>query len=392
MLLPRLLEARLVRASKGFGAILLTGPRRSGKTTLLRRLFQKADYRLLEDPDTLAQVRADPRGFLDSLRSPAILDEIQNAPALLPFIRSRIDARPSLKGRWLLTGSQEAPLMRGVSESMAGRVAIFELLPFSLQEHDGVDEFRGGFPEVLARPSLAQDWYRSYVRTYLERDVRAVTAIRDLAQFRQFLSLVAARVGQTLNLAALAGPLGLSAPGVKQWIGILEVTAQVILVPPYFENYGKRLVKAPKVYFTDSGLACYLLGLRSRAELERSPFLGPVFEGFVASEIAKAQQHHGERRELYFFRDKTGLEVDFVAPRRGGRWALLEAKATRTPGVSAATPLRTVAGLFKGKDVGAWVVHRGPALATFSGLAPGVGALPVSDLAAVALGLGRRNR
>jgi hypothetical protein len=282
---PRLLEERLLSASRGFGSVLLTGPRRSGKTTLLRRLFPKADYRLLEDPDILGQVRRDPRGFLESLRLPALLDEIQNAPELFSYIRSLIDAQPGKKGRWLLTGSQEAPLMKRVSESMAGRVAIFELLPFSTQEHDDVNEWRGGFPEVLARPKLADDWYRSYLRTYLERDVRAVAAIRDLAQFRQFLALVAARTAQTLNLTELAGPLGLSVPAVKQWLGILEVTGQVVIVPPYFENFGKRLVKAPKVHLLDTGMACHLLGLRSRAELERSVFLGAVFESFVASEI-----------------------------------------------------------------------------------------------------------
>lgn len=383
----RLLEKRLAQAARGFGALLLTGPRRSGKTTLLKKLFPKADYRLLEDPDILGQVRRDPRGFLDSLRLPALLDEIQNAPELFSYIRSRIDAQPGLKGRWLLTGSQEAPLMKGVSESMAGRVAIFELLPFSTQEHAKVDEFRGGFPEVLARPALADDWHRSYLRTYLERDVRAIAAVRDLAQFRQFIALLAARTAQTLSLTDLAGPLGLSVTAVKQWLGILEVTGQVCLVQPWYENLGKRLVKAPKVYFTDSGLACHLLGLRSRAELERSPFLGPVFENFVASEIIKAQLHHGLRKELYFYRDRTGLEADFVVPLGGARLALIEAKATRTPGLGMTGSLAKIRTLFKGKDCRAWLVHRGPALKVFTGLSEGIQAVPVTSLAEKVLGL-----
>ncbi|HTB23140.1 MAG TPA: ATP-binding protein [bacterium] len=386
-LTPRLLEKRLLQASRGFGAVLLTGPRRSGKTTLLKKLFPKADYRLLEDPDIIGQVRRDPRGFLDSLKLPALLDEIQNAPELFSYIRSRIDVHPQTKGRWLLTGSQEAPLMKGVSESMAGRIAIFELLPFSIQENAKVNEFRGGFPEVLARPRLADDWFRSYLRTYLERDVRAVAAVRDLAQFRQFLALLAVQAGQTLNLTDLAGPLGVSVTTIKQWVGILEVTGQIILVQPYFKNFGKRLVKAPKVYFSDCGLLCHLLGLRSHAELDRSPFLGAIFENLVASEIAKAQQHHGLRREFYFFRDKLGLEADFVVPLGGDRWALIEAKATHSPGLRMTAALGKILALFKSKECKAWLVHRGPGLEVYAGLGSGIQAVTVGEMAEKVLGL-----
>ncbi len=327
---PRLLAAEVLRAARAFPALIVTGPRRAGKTTLLRGLFPRADYRLLEDPDTLARVRADPRLFVEELRPPAILDEIQNAPELLNYIRTRVDLRPSRRGQWFLTGSQEAPLMRGVSESMAGRAAVFHLLPFSLQETPKVSILGGGFPEALARPRTASLWYRSYVQTYLERDVRAVAAIRDLAAFRRFLALLATRVGRILNRSDLASPLGVSVPTVSEWLAILEVTSQIVLVAPFFENFGKRLVKSPKVYFADTGLACHLLGIDSQGMLDRSPFLGALFENFVATEIVKHQLNAGRARALYYFRDQQGLEVDFVVPLGEDRLALIEAKASRT--------------------------------------------------------------
>ena len=311
---PRTLTGDLIKASRSFAAVILTGPRRSGKTTLLRRVFPNASYHLLEDPDTVARLRADPRSFLDEVRLPAILDEIQNVPEVLNYVRARIDRAPRKTGQWLLTGSQEAPLMRGVTESMAGRAAVLQLLPFSLAEHPKVSVLRGGFPEVIARPAAASLWFRSYIQTYLERDVRAISEIRDLATFRRFLSLVATRCGQLLNRTDLAAPLGVSVPTISQWLSILETTGQILLVPPFYENFGKRLVKSPKLYFVDSGLACHLLNISSEIELRRSPFLGAIFEGFVASEVVKLQINAGRRKEVYYFRDQQGLEVDLVVP------------------------------------------------------------------------------
>ncbi|MBI3205633.1 MAG: ATP-binding protein [Myxococcales bacterium] len=329
-LYPREIVPVLQRAARSFGAVVLTGPRRAGKTFALRKTFASASYALLEDPDVLARVRSDPRGFLDDLRLPAILDEIQNAPELLPYIRSRIDAAPSQKGRWILTGSQTFPLMAGVTESMAGRAAVLELLPLSAREAGRWDLLLGGYPEVRLRPKGAALWFRSYVQTYLERDVRAVTQVRDLTTFRRFLGLLATRNGAPLNKSELAAPLGVSVPTLTQWVSVLETTGVVALVPPYFENLGKRLLKAPKVYFLDTGVLCHLLGLDSRQALARSPLSGWVLEAFVAGEILKRQISGGRARELYYFRDQQGLEVDFIVPAEDGKVRLIEVKQSRT--------------------------------------------------------------
>lgn len=378
----RALEGQVRSALKAFPALVLTGPRRAGKTSLLRRLFPRATYHLLEDPDLVARLRADPQGFLDGVRTPVILDEVQNVPEIFAYVRSRIDRTPRLKGQWMLTGSQEAPLMRGVSESMAGRAAVLQLLPLSMRESPKVSWLRGGYPEVVARPSAARLWFASYIQTYLERDVRAITAVRDLATFRRFLSLLATRHGQVLNKSDLASPLGLSVPTITQWLGILETTGQILLVPPFYENLGKRLIKSSKVYLGDSGLACHLLGIDTALELEKSPFRGVLFEGFIASEIAKAQLNAGARRELYFFRDEQGLEVDFLVPGRSGTVRLIECKASKTLTPSMAGPMLRLAEALKihrsaDQKVDLRLVHEPPRAGTLTrALAPGVRAQP----------------
>lgn len=269
--------------------------------------------------------------------------------------------------------------MKGVTESMAGRAAVFRLLPLSRAESPKVSLFLGGYPEALSRPASAGVWFGSYLQTYLERDVRAVSSIRDLSTFRRFLTLLATRCGGLLNRTDLAAPMGISVPTVTEWINILEITGQIVLVPPYFENFGKRLVKSPKVYFTDSGLACHLLGIPSAGALRTSPFLGPVFEGFVASELLKHRVNRGRAPNLYHFRDERGLEVDFVVDRGDRRLALLEAKATRTPKPDMARPIASLAGNIRAHDIRSCVVHgaAGGAVA----LSPGVRAVGVDGLA-----------
>jgi predicted AAA+ superfamily ATPase len=384
----RELEAQVAKAARSFPAVVLTGPRRAGKTWLLQHLLPDAQYVLLEDPAVVARLRSDPDAFLDELEPPTILDEVQNVPELLASVRARIDANPRRTGQWFLTGSQESPLMQGVTESMAGRAAILHLRPFSARESSKVGLLRGGYPEAVARPAAADLWFSSYVQTYLERDVRAVTAVRDLATYRRFLALVASRHGQALNKTDLATPLGVSVPTIAQWLGILEITAQVLLVPPFYDNLGKRLVKSPKVYLADSGLACHLLGIETAAELEKSPFLGALFEGLVASEIVKAQVNDGRRPEIYFFRDQQGLEVDFVVPGRGGSIHLLECKASRTVNPGMARPMQRLAEAIqrtadRGSPVEKTLVHRSAraGVATHA-VAPGVRAMPWREFVA----------
>lgn len=273
--------------------------------------------------------------------------------------------------------------MHGITESMAGRAAILQLLPFSLAESRKVSLLYGGFPEVLARPKARALWFSSYLQTYLERDVRAITNVRDLVTFRRFISLLATRHGQILNKTDLAAPLGVSVPTIGEWLRILEMTGQIILVPPYFENFGKRLIKSSKVYWGDSGLACYLLGITSQTELERSPFLGPLFEGFVAAEILKSQVNRGERRELYFFRDQQGLEVDFLIPRpNAGLWPV-EAKASKTVRPAMAAPLLSLKRALGERTKRLILVHRkSKMLVSTTAVAPGVEALDIGQLVA----------
>lgn len=357
--------------------MVLTGPRRAGKTYALRQTFPKASYVLFEDPDVVARFRGDPRAFLDGLRLPVILDEVQHVPEIFSFVRSRLDAAPRSKGRWLFTSSQDFSLMHGASESMAGRAAVLSLFPFGVDEIGDADLWLGGYPEVRARPKDADLWFRSYVQTYLERDVRAVTAVRDLSTFRRFMSLLATRSAQILNRSDFAAPLGVSVPTISQWLSVLETTGVVLVVPPYFENLGKRVVKSPKVYFADSGLLCHLLGLTRRADLDRSPHAGAVFETFVASELVKARIHRGLSRELYFFRDDVGLEVDFVVPKDGGGLRFVEAKWTRTPTPTDARGIAALLPRVGKRDADGVVVHRGGGSAPAgSALTPGVRAVP----------------
>lgn len=338
----RILATPLHRALRTFPVIVVTGPRQSGKTTLLRTLLRGThEYVNLEDPDTRMRAQEDPRGFLEQHAAPVVFDEIQYVPQLLPYIKTRVDERRK-PGQWVLTGSQHFGLMQSVSESLAGRAAILSLLPFSVSERAGHGKdardvhtlmkqlrarthhaaittplaqmmLRGQYPEIASRPSVDRElWCGSYIATYLERDIRNLTQIGDLNQFGRFLRLCATRTGQILNCSDFARDLGVSVPTARRWLSLLETGYQVFFLYPLYRNIGKRLVKSPKLYFNDTALACHLLGLREPRTLLNSPHFPHLFETFVVVDFWKRFLHFGQLPSLYYLRTRDGLEVDLV--------------------------------------------------------------------------------
>ena len=345
--LPRRLTEALSDALGGFPAVLVTGPRQSGKTTLLREEFgEDAGYVTFDDPLERDYARSDPEGFLDRFgEGRAILDEVQYVPELFQYLKIRIDRERHANGRWLLTGSQQFGLMARVTESLAGRIAILELLPLSLlelPEAERLDLAReiwlGGYPDPRLHPETRDLWMSAYVQTYVERDVRQLHNVQDLRAFETFVALCATRHGQDLNMASLSREAGISQPTVKAWLGALEAAYLVRLLPPYFESFGKRVVRSPKLYFLDSGLAATLTRQPSAEAALAGAMGGALFEGWVVSEAIKAFAVAGKRPELYFWRSHDGLEVDLLL-RAGDRLVPIEIKLTATPTARHVQPL-----------------------------------------------------
>jgi uncharacterized protein len=352
-MIRRKLEPVLKKVARQYPVLTLTGPRQSGKTTLVRAAFPRHEYASLEEPDVREYALTDPRGFLAQFSGRVILDEVQRAPDLFSYIQTLVD-REDTPGRYVLSGSQNFLLLRSISQSLAGRSAILHLLPFALSELEGRKPFpleklgrelprkrresltdvmeilfRGFYPRIHDKGLDPTTWYSSYYQTYVERDVREIINVGDLEAFGRFVRLCAGRSGQLLNLTSLGNDCGITHTTAARWLSILEASFLVHLLRPYHANFGKRLIKSPKIYFLDTGLLCYLLRIQSAEDLRLHASRGPIFESFVISELIKNFLHQGKEPDLYFWRDATGHELDAVID-RGSERVAVEIKSAQT--------------------------------------------------------------
>ena len=344
-------DLALLRARRN-PVVVITGPRQSGKTTLCRMAFGNRPYASLEPPDVREFATSDPRGFLAQFPDGAVLDEVQRAPQLLSYIQEIVDRR-GRNGLFILTGSQHFGLLEAVSQSLAGRSAVLHLLPLALEELRRFRRpprdlfsilFTGAYPRIHERRLPPSEWLADYTATYIERDVRQVLNVGDLTAFQTFLRICAGRSGQLVNLSGLAADCGVSHNTARAWLSVLEAGFIVFRLPPIHRNLGKRLAKSPKLHFFDTGLLCYLLGIRGADQLRQHPLRGAVFESWVASEIYKARAHRGASPDLYFYRDRKGNEVDLFVD-SGTRARAVEVKSGATVSGDFTKPVLSLAGL-----------------------------------------------
>jgi predicted AAA+ superfamily ATPase len=385
MWIKRAVESRLERSARTRPVIVLTGARQTGKTSTLLRLFPTHSFVSLDLPTEAEQAEKEPRSFLQRHPAPVIIDEVQYAPGLFRHLKAEVDAHRTRNGQFLLTGSQKFTLMKNVSDSLAGRADIIELETLSFAEiHAALPQIgvetailRGGFPELYANTDIDLiPFYNSYLATYLERDVRALTNVGNLRDFERFVRACALRSANLLNKADLARDVGISPSTANHWLSMLEASGQIVLLEPWFSNRTKSIVKSPKLYFADTGLLCALLNIRTEEALRQSPALGAIWETFVFAQLRDRERRAGRERGLFFWRDRT-REVDFVID-SGGRLELFEAKWTELPDAGDTVNLdfvRNVVG--KSRVTGGTVVARPPNAFPFSN---GFRAVPVTEL------------
>jgi Predicted ATPase (AAA+ superfamily) len=334
---PRNAEIQLRRDLELFPCIGITGPRQSGKSTMIRQVLRDCPYVTFDDPDEERAFRDDPRGFMNRFPDRAIFDEVQRVPELFRYVKMWVDAAPSSRGRFILTGSNQFSLQKNISESLAGRIGLQALLPFETSELPlearKLQILYGSYPALATRAyEGAREWYAAYFSTYIEKDVRLVYEIGKLADFQALVRLLAARTGAELNSSALSRELGVSANTVDSWISVLEAGYIVFRLPPFHGNIGKRIIKRPKLYFWDTGLVSYLTGLRDIESLEGGPLAGPIFETLIVSELQKKCAHRGLERDFWFYRDYAGGEIDLVLRDYDAKLVeFIEIKSGRTP-------------------------------------------------------------
>ncbi|MEL7600013.1 MAG: ATP-binding protein [Proteiniphilum sp.] len=347
-----------------FPVITITGPRQSGKTTLLRKVFNQLPYYSLENLDTRRFALNDPVGFLSEHSEGMILDEVQNAPSLLSYIQGLVDENP--KKRFVLSGSFQFSVIKQITQSLAGRTGVLELLPLSYREvkemadQETLDSIllKGFYPALYAGKNIYTLFYPSYVKTYLERDVRDLLQIKDMMQFQIFLRLCAGRIGSLFNASELSGEVGVSANTIKSWLSVLQASYIITLLPPFYENTRKRLTKTPKLYFCDTGLACYLLGIEREQQLARDKMRGHLFENFIVSEALKSRYNQGKESNLYFYRDSNGVEVDLLL-KNGSEYTAIEIKSSQTYHPDFETGIRSLSDLMKERLANKIILYAG---------------------------------
>lgn len=386
-MIPRTIEKQVRKFSREYPVISVVGPRQSGKTTLVRHLFADYQYLSMENLDLRHMAEDDPRGFLDDHGRHLILDEIQRVPSLFNYLQERVDMDDSPAG-YILTGSQQFLLMEKITQSLAGRIINFHLYPFTVAElheltHDSDTEsifsikpdqlqktnsldihnmiFTGMFPRIHDKQLSAGKWIENYIDTYVERDIRSLVNVASLKVFESFLKICAAMSGSVVNYAAISNAVGISQPTAKKWLSLLETSGIMFVLPPYYNNFKKRIIKSPKLYFSDTGLLCFLLSIHQPGQLKHHPLFGSIFETFIVSEFYKRLYHIGKKPELYFWRDQTGNEIDLIADQSGTPLPI-EIKSAKThntkmtagikkwPGFSADTTQKGIV-LYRGQTI-----------------------------------------